>query len=122
MPAAPTSAVLIGQDGAVRQVVLDLVQDALPSICDHLGYDKVAVVYLTDRLDLYVQRDAFLRRPVNHAATALVASFDSDQQHPCHGPALLVGARPMTGRTVGLTDDQVRAVLTHLPAGDCGTG
>jgi len=51
----------------------------------------------------------------------MVASFDPDQ-HPCHGPALFVGARPMTGRTVGLTDDQVRAVLTHLPAEDRATG
>lgn len=36
MPAAPTRAVLIGQDSAVWQVVLDLAQDALPSFCDHL--------------------------------------------------------------------------------------
>jgi hypothetical protein len=121
MSAAPTSAVLIRQDGAVQQVVLDLAQDALASICDHLGYEKVAVVYLTDRLDLYVQQDAFLRRPVNHAATDLASAFDPDRL-PCHGPALVVGARPMTGRTVGLTDDQVRAVLAHLPAEDRATG
>jgi hypothetical protein len=121
MPTAPTCAVLISQDGTVRQVVLDLAQDALPSICDHLGYGKVAVVYLTDRLDLYVQRDAFLRQPVNAAANGLAAAFDPEHL-PCHGPALVVGARPMTGRTVGLTGDQVRAVLAHLPAKDGATG
>jgi hypothetical protein len=121
MPTAPTCAVLISQDGAVRQVVLDLARDALPSICDHLGYDKVAVVYLTDRLDLYVQQDAFLRRPVNAAATDLASAFDPDHP-PCHGPALVVGARLMTGRTVGLTDDQVRAVLPHIRAQDGATG
>ena len=116
MPAAPTCAVLIREDGSVRQVVLDLSEDALSSLCGHLRCEKIAVVYLTDHLDLWVERDAeFSRRPFNPAATALAASFDPDH-HPCHGPALLTGARPRTGRTVGLTDDQVRTVLAHVCA------
>lgn len=116
MPAAPTHAVLIREDGSVRQVVLNLSEDALPSICCHLACEKISVVYLTDRLDLWIERDAqFSRRPFNPAATTLAGSFDTNHR-PCHGPALITGARPRTGRTVGLNDDQVRALLAHLPA------
>lgn len=78
-----------------------------------IGCERVDVVRLTDRLDMWVD-DEFLynQKEINEPATALARSFGLTHQ-PYMGPVVIC-SWDEHGNSIDLTRDQALALLTHL--------
>jgi hypothetical protein len=78
-----------------------------------LRCDRVDVVALTTRLDMWIDDEGLYNHPVNPLASALAVRHGFNFQ-PYHGPVLLTGGPDADGDTLPLTLDKVRALLTSL--------
>lgn len=107
----PTCALLITADD-VFDFQLDL-DDTLACTRFALGgCERVDVVALTTRYDMWIDDEGLYNHPVNPAATALARSFGFTFQ-PYHGPVLITGVVP-DGCTIGLTSEQMAGLLKRL--------
>jgi Domain of unknown function (DUF3846) len=78
-----------------------------------LRCDKVDVVALTSRLDMWIDDEGLYNHPVNKLATILAARFGFTHQS-YYGPVLLTGGANEDGDTVPLNKYKVVALLTSI--------
>ncbi|MFD7408771.1 DUF3846 domain-containing protein [Streptomyces sp. NPDC059866] len=75
--------------------------------------DRVDVVALTSRLDMWIDDEGLYNHPVNKLATFLAIRFGFTHQQ-YHGPVLLTGGVDADGDTIPLTKDKAVALLTSI--------
>ncbi|HBF82633.1 MAG TPA: hypothetical protein DD420_22685 [Streptomyces sp.] len=75
--------------------------------------ERVDVVALTTRMDMWIDDEGLYRHPVNKLATLLARRFGFTFQD-YYGPVLLTGGADAEGNTLPLTKDKLLGVLTSL--------
>jgi hypothetical protein len=107
-----SAALVVHPDGEVVDVNLKPGVTHLALMHEHLNCDRVDVVALTDKLDMWIDDEGVYTQPVNPVATALARHYGFTWQD-YHGPVLLCSVND-EGASVDLDTDQLRALLTRL--------
>lgn len=107
-----TAALVIHPDGGVVPVNLKPGVNHLALMYEHLNCQRVDVVALTDKLDMWLDDEGMYTQPVNPAATALARHYGFVWQN-YHGPVMLCSV-DADGASVDLDANQLRALLTRL--------
>ncbi|MFD6356775.1 DUF3846 domain-containing protein [Nocardia tengchongensis] len=107
-----TAALVLHPDGTLYEVNLKPGRTHLELMREHLNCQRVDVVALTDKVDMWIDDEGEYNHPVNPLATRLARHHGFTWQ-PYHGPVLLCGV-DNDGHSIDLDVDQMRALLTHL--------
>lgn len=75
--------------------------------------ERVDVVALTTRMDMWIDDEGVYNHPANKLATLLARRFGFTFQ-TYHGPVLLTGGADADGNTLPLTKDGLLSLLTSL--------
>jgi hypothetical protein len=111
MTTAPTALLLTG-DGAIAEINLPTTNQ-LTVMQAVLRCDRVDVVALTTRMDMWIDDEGIYNHEINVPATLLARRYGFCYQ-AYHGPVLLTGGADAEGDTLPLTPERLRALLTAL--------
>ncbi|MCZ4098090.1 DUF3846 domain-containing protein [Streptomyces sp. H39-C1] len=106
-------ALLITPEADIIPIDLPGSDDRLVVMRAVIRCERVDVVALTNRLDMWLDDEGVYNHPVNKVATLLAMRFGFAWQE-YHGPVLLTGGADSEGETVPLSKDGLLGLLTSL--------
>lgn len=113
MTATP-GALLVTPDAQILEINLPAnTKDRLTVMRAVIRCDRVDVVPLTDRMDMWIDDEGLYNHGKNPLATLLARRYGFTWQ-PYHGPVLITGGADENGDTVPLSRDKLIALLTAL--------